>query len=555
MVAAEEALTPGRHRAEETRRAGPARRRAEELCRADPVRRGVGVAVLAVSLGYLGWAVADVPDAPWLFVPFLLANAFLVTLLGITVVNNWQRRPPDVPEPAPYAAPHVAVLVPTCNEPPAMLRRTLESVLDQRWPHDRLVVVVGDDGHRPAIRAMVEDLARRHPAAVVRYHLPPRRGAPDRRGSAKDGNLNSMLALVEREHPTAEFVETRDADDLVGDPDFLRLTVGRLVHRPDVAFVQTVKDATVSRGDPFGNRRRFFYRGIMLSRDRAGSVFPCGSGLVWRRSALERIGGFPTWNLVEDLYSGYVALQHGLRGEYLPVAGAVGQIAPEDVPNVYKQLGTWALDTLRIFFWRSPVRAPGLTARQRLQFLEMGLFYLSSLPSLVLMLTPALCLLSGVRMFQSDAVAHFAYSVLYLALIGLHTFVLGNGVSWQDVLRAKQIWVGLTFVYANACVQALRYGPHRKPVYRVTRKEHRAGIYLRQVAPQIALFLLLGTALAVHLARQYGRGTLDGLDLGSIFWVLNYGVLLLSFIRLSWFGVRRPERPAADPVRVGVQET
>ena len=31
--------------------------------------------------------------------------------------------------------------------------------------------------------------------------------------------------------------------------------------------------------------------------------------------------------------------------------GAVGQHAPEDLPNVYKQRGTWALDTMRLLIW------------------------------------------------------------------------------------------------------------------------------------------------------------------------------------------------------------
>lgn len=45
----------------------------------------------------------------------------------------------------------------------------------------------------------------------------------------------------------------------------------------------------------------------------------------------------------------------------------------------YKQLGTGAMDTLRIFFWKSPLTARGLSFRQRLRFLEVGFFYLSSI--------------------------------------------------------------------------------------------------------------------------------------------------------------------------------
>jgi cellulose synthase (UDP-forming) len=497
-----------------------------KLWESDTIRKGSGVTLVVASLIYVGWIVADLTVRDlWVSLPFLLANAFLIALLFVTVYDNWNRLPLAVAAPPDLAEPYVAVLVPTYNEPPAMVRRTLESVLTQRWRHDRLVVVVGDDGHRGAVRAMVEELRRRFPSAPLHYHRPPRRHTPERRGDAKDGNLNSMLDFVVRAYPQIEYVETRDADDLVGDPDFLRHTVGHLVRHPHIAFVQTVKDAHVSPGDPFGNRRRFFYRGIMLSRAAAGAAFPCGSGLVWRRSGLETIGGFPTWNLVEDLYSGYLALQHGLRGAYLPIDGAVGQVAPEDLPNVYKQLGTWAMDTMRIFFWKPPLTARGLSFRQRLQYLEVGLFYLSSVPTLVLILTPACCLLFDVRMFSQHVVAHIAYSAGY-------------------VVRAKQMWVGLMFVYISACLRALRYGPRRKPEYRVTRKDRRAALYLKEVAPHIALVVLLAAAVVRHLLSLTG---LHRLDLGSIFWAVSYGTLLCAFIRRSWYGLG--ESPPAPGVR------
>ena len=266
----------------------------EQLWTNDRVRKATGVTIVVASLGYAGWIAADLTVGDlWLSLPFLLANTFLILLLFVTVFDNWHRLPLAVAAPPPYAEPRVAVLVPTYNEPPGMVRRTLESVLAQDWPHDRLVIVVGDDGHRADVRTMVDDLRWSRPGLLLHYHRPPRKHTPERDGDAKDGNLNSMLGLVVRAYPAIEFVETRDADDLVGDPRFLRLTVGHLVHHPRIAYVQTSKDSLVSPGDPFGNRRRFFYRGIMLSRAAAGAGFPCGSGLVWRRSHLETIGGSP----------------------------------------------------------------------------------------------------------------------------------------------------------------------------------------------------------------------------------------------------------------------
>ena len=131
----------------------------------------------------------------------------------------------------------------------------------------------------------------------------------------------------------------------------------------------------------------------MLARHAANAVFPCGSGLVWRRAALDDIGGFPTWNLVEDLQSGVEALRRGWNGAYVPIVGAVGQHAPEDLPNMYKQRGTWALDTMRLLVWGD---LSGLTWRQRLQFGELGLFYLQSFAVVVFIACPVIGFATGV---------------------------------------------------------------------------------------------------------------------------------------------------------------
>src|SRR5690606_579112 len=120
--------------------------------------------------------------------------------------------------------------------------------------------------------------------------------------------------------------------------------VARLEAKEELAFVQTIKEVNTPKGDPFGNKESLFYRSLMLSKNSAKAVFPCGSGLLWRRKALDDIGGFPSWNIVEDFQSGIEALRRGWESEYIPIVGAVGQVAPEDIPNLYKQRGTWALD-------------------------------------------------------------------------------------------------------------------------------------------------------------------------------------------------------------------
>jgi cellulose synthase (UDP-forming) len=301
---------------------------------------------------------------------------------------------------------------------------------------------------------------------------------------------------------------------------------------PKLAFVQTIKEAIVSPGDPFSNLEPLFYRRAMLVRNATNAVFPCGSGLVWRREALNDIGGFPTWNLVEDLQSGVEALRRGWRGMYLPLVGAVGQTAPEDIPNIVKQRGVWAVDTMRLTFWGNK---QGLSLWQQLQFSELGFFYLLSLAVLTFAILPVFSLTFNIYPLIATHAAYAKHFWPYAAAIELLLIGLSEGLPYEVLWRARQMWLGLAPVYARATVMALAYGPHRKPWYRVTRKEHVYHWYWREILPQIVLFLALIAASLYHVATH---SLLRDADLGSLFWAGFFILGLSRIIFNSWRGVQ-----------------
>lgn len=516
--------------------------------------RVAGLALLASVTWYVPWLVGSLNwSAPWLALPFAAANLLVVVCVLITVINDWQRSIPRRRGVLRDHEPEVAVIIPTCGEPGWMVARTAASVIEQEWPSERLLVIISDDAHSPQAEDAAQACAALHPRARVVYHRPPRRGDPRRRGDAKAGNLNSVLDLLRLEHPELRYVETRDADDEVGDRWFLRETVAQLMHDDRLAYVQTIKEAKVGKGDPFGNLDPLFYRGAMFARNAGNAVFPCGSGLVWRRAALDDIGGFPVWNLVEDLQSGVEALRRGWRGMYLPIVGAIGQVAPEDIPNVYKQRGTWALDTVRLLLFGG---MKGLNLRQRLHFAELGLFYVLSLATLTFLLCPAVALLTDrypLVTTQSSYAAHFwpfALSVeVFLAS-------LCRGHRYETLWRARQIWVGLAPVYAKACFMAVWNGPNRKPTYRVTRKDQRVAWYWRETLPQTAIVALLAVSILYGFTTS---SVVEALDLGSVYWAGFSSVFLVGFIRKSWFGLawqtRLRRRRGASPHAAEVPST
>ena len=501
--------------------------------------RTVGLLYLITASIYVTWLLGSLNERlPWLAWPFVAASCLTLFTTALSIINNWHRA---VPPPRPLREgeePAVGILIPCCGESRAMIMRTVLSVFEQDWPRARMVVVLSDDGHDPELERALRGMP-------VIYHSPPDRYAPGRDGAAKAGNLNSALARLLAEHPQVHYVETRDCDDELGSLSFLRQTVGQLEHDPKLAYVQTIKESQVSGGDPFNNRESMFYRGQMLGRHAANAVFPCGSGLVWRRAALEGIGGFPTWNLVEDLQSGVEALRRGWRSCYLPIVGAVGQHSPEDVPNVYKQRGTWAIDTVRLMIWGN---LKGLNLRQRALFDELLFYYLQAFTALVYVPCIVGALLGYVPFTASERGVILNMLPLILAN---EAWLLAVNRPYNDrrkhqrepvreLWRVRIIWSGLAPVFIKASIQAILGGPHRKPIYKVTRKHDDPRWHWAHTLPQTAVLMVVaGTAVYAIFHQTLPSAAIL---VPFVYWGGLYVALFAAFVVRGWHGVRSLRR-------------
>jgi cellulose synthase (UDP-forming) len=496
------------------------------------VVQATGVLFALVIVAHLAWLVTSFnTGSPVIASLFVLAILLVDVYALLAIVNSWQIARPALRLLEEGDEPTVAVLIPTCGEPVAMLLATLRSVVEQDWPRDKLVIVVGDDRNQRTVRRALKRFAANEDVPALHYHVPPAKGSWLRRGEAKAGNLNSCLDFVTTNYPEVELIETRDADDLVGRPDFLRLAVAHLADNQEASFVQSIKRCRVPNGDPFSSQEPAFYERVMLTRQACNAAFPCGSGLVWRRSGLDTIGGFPTWNLVEDLDSGYELFRRGGKGLYLPIVGSVAQAAPEDVPNLYKQRGTWALDSARLFLFKNPLVATGLRWRQRLQFLELNFSYIASFGHLLFVVTILASLFADVYPTEGSALRFFVAMIALTAASEVFYAAKAGHISFREQWRSRQVSICLMFVYMASFFRALTYGPNRKPRYVVTRKHSIAGWHFKHVVPQTLTVALLLTAIVYAVGFRSG---FNAADLGSVFWALFFIQNLLHIVKLSW---------------------
>ena len=103
------------------------------------LRKSIGVLLVLSALWYTCWLPGILnKHIWWLSIPFFLSHCFVAFLVCITAFNNWHRSSPHFYPCPDDIIPTVAVLVPTYNEPPDMVRKTLVSILMQRWPEDEM---------------------------------------------------------------------------------------------------------------------------------------------------------------------------------------------------------------------------------------------------------------------------------------------------------------------------------------------------------------------------------------------------------------------------------
>ncbi len=229
--------------------------------------------------------------------------------------------------------------------------------------------------------------------------------------------------------PQFDYIETRDCDDCVGDPQFLRKCTTYLMNRPTVGLVQTYKETElIDESDPFDTREIFLQSYVLPGKISLGGVFSLGSGAVYRQQALIDAGGFDAWNIVEDVTTTVRILQKGWTSQALDVVGVSTQAPVTDLENFLKQRSVWSLDAVRLVLFGD---LSGLNFKQRLAFCTKGIKELLYPTSIFLLnVSVAISLIVGEPMFLTVppitfvALAAIAF-LSYLTLKGTSSLV-GN---------------------------------------------------------------------------------------------------------------------------------
>ncbi|HYX90927.1 MAG TPA: glycosyl hydrolase family 8, partial [Myxococcaceae bacterium] len=361
----------------------------------------------AVCVRYLGWRLGNTLNFyEALGLPISLglwmAELYSFSTVALLVVQVGARNRAEMPaRPMPDPLPTVDIFIPIYSESVDILDKTLTAASAMRYPAKRIYVC--DDSHREEVAR----LAAEHGATYIR--------GPKQH--AKAGNLNNALRLSD-----GELLVVFDTDHLPVET-FLEETVPCFAD-PAVGFVQTphhfynadIFQRALRAGQAVPNEQALFNHGIQAARDSWGGAFFVGSGAVFRRSALEGVGGFNAMSITEDIHTSQHLHAAGWKSVFVDKNLAVGLTA-ENLAGYLLQRRRWMLGCLQIFFKDNPFFCVGLPLRHRIGYFASLYYFFFPLARVVFWASPLVFLLFHLHPLFADVSVLLAYLLPYLIVL------------------------------------------------------------------------------------------------------------------------------------------
>lgn len=514
--------------------------------------------LLAVPLDHymrpLDWmGLAVIAPVLLLMVAVILAGGF--EFVEMFWRGNLHREfgPRPVPDGAPE--PKVSLHLACCNEPPAMVIATLESLVRLRWSNLE-VLVVDNNTKDPALWEPVRDWVERRGDARLRFfHLPSRPGF-------KAGALNFAL---ERTAADAAVIGVVDADYVV-DPDWLRSNVGHFAADPRVAVVQSPQSHRGWERHPFRRMMNFEYDGFfrigMHHRNERDAIIQHGTMTLIRADALRDHGRWSEWTVCEDAELGLRLMKAGLRTVYVDRVMGRG-LTPDDFAQFRRQRRRWAQGAMQILRAHARTLIGGggaLTPAQRYHFLAGWLPWIGDALHLVFTFG---AMAWTIGLLLAPTRVHYPIALYLLPLIAFLAVraLLGPLLhrrrvrcSLSGTVGAAVAGMGVSHAVALGVFAGLA---QREGVFEITRKAATApGAAVARRAfggAREEALLLLGLAvcaLSVLLTRQVNH-------LESALWVAVLGLQALPYLAaLACAGISMlPEAPAGAPEPTATPES
>ncbi len=436
----------------------------------------------------------------------LAAVILLIETLEIAEVI-WHRKTartfqPLTPSPD-FKYPKVSLHLPIHNEPPEMVRMTLEAL--DRVDYPNLEVLVMDNNTKdPAVWQPVKVDCERLGPKFRFFHLENWPGF-------KAGAINHAL---EQTAPDAEIIAVIDSDYILS-PDWLNCMVPYFDNE-NVGFIQSPQDYRDRDQSMFKSFCYWEYAGFfnigMVQRNEYNAIIQHGTMTMIRKSALLEVGKWSEWCICEDSELGLRLYEAGYDSVYVKDSFGRG-VMPDTMSGYMTQRYRWVYGAMQIIkaHWRSflPSKKPVLTPAQKYYFIAGWLPWFSD--ALALLFTMTSLVLTAVILYDPIH-SELPANAFLLPTVGIFSFKIIRGLWLYQARVPCSVWhslgaslsgLSLTHTVAKGTIQGLFTSG--KPFMRTPKFEQHSALFvgLFTIRQELLLLTLLSIAIGMMASLEH----------------------------------------------------
>ncbi len=428
--------------------------------------------------------------------------------------------------------PSVAVVMPVYNEDAQTVKRNMLRLRSMKYPKSMLHFYLLDDSTRPEIRDDLRSFAASQ--GITYLHR-------DERSGFKAGALNNML-----KHSKEQYIALFDYDEYLTNPNFLEDLLPYFDDKK-LSYIQTEK--RYFKGTFFSDTvdlfDAFFFMFVQPSRALNNTAIFAGSCGLIRRSALDRIGGFPEY-IIEDTFFSLESDMHNYTSIYLPKVYAYGKPITTFTDLVKQQWRYNYGDTQFMLYYMNRMKDPNAkkqTLMSKIDYIThgLGMNYVSVI-LIMFTLMSVLIIFAAVPPAQVTVkqLLQARYITTAMEILGISTFLMSiiapmvlTKIHFKSIRKGFMVFMlnfSLSFIRTKAAIAASTNSSPRAGWAKgdSNKIENRALHTLRSTLTETAFsssLLLLGL-FAFILNNVYGA-----------VWLLWYAILYSStFILFYKYG-------------------
>lgn len=418
------------------------------------------------------------------------------------------------------SSPSVAIIIPTLNEDPEMVKLTIFKAKNIDYPNYEVVLIDSstEEDIRKKTAQMSSDFNIRY---IYRDNL---------RGY-KAGSVNDALEEIGRDYRYALIL---DSDHRLKGT-VLRDLIPIMENNQGLSFIQTPQYFSSSDrlGLAYSFQQHVFYKHICRGLCINGSSYICGTNVLIKLDDLKEIGGMDETCITEDIATSFTFHSKGYKSIYVDRVYAEG-LTPPSLSAYYGQQLRWSYGT-----FQNTKKVLGTLIKQpkcmkSLQWWEYlilnGSWYFIGIGIFIWLLYPVFIILFNLQPIVLGPLNIPFYIFFLMILSQTLTSVWERGYPLRDLILAQALFFSLFPVYTKALILGLT---NKKLKFKVTPKKNIYKVNSIDILPHITLIVLLTLSIIVGIYKlQIGENTSTYPSI--IFWA-SYSLLMLILFMMYFY--------------------